>query len=311
MRATPFDPLPKKFDPSKASSDLLQHYGFPVGRWKDSWKGSKLIQPTFGTIQDKKHHYYDERDSAWSGVVVMPPKGETINAVRGVWTIPKAYLPNGAPDGITYAASSWLGIDGDGESTDVLQVGVDSMVCRARGATKRTFVTWWAWVPSNPAYAIRNYQKYQGEVKNFKISAGDTVDCQISMDEKTEREATVYLHNQDKKVASSFKIPVPRGTKLLGNCAEWIVEKIDLKNNFTLARYDDVEFKGAEAITNKGNILRPGDASGVAWRGIEIVDSEKRVISKGSSTRPARVRCFYVEQASDRALSAAAGKAIS
>ncbi len=311
MRATPFDPLPKKFDPSKASSDLLHHYGFPVGRWKDSWKGAKLIRPAFGKISHKNHHYYDERDSAWSGVVVSAPEGATINEVRGVWTIPKAYLPNGAPDGLTYAASSWLGIDGDGHSTDVLQVGVDSMVHTVRGKTERSFLAWWEWVPSNQAFAARNFQKYEGQVKNFKISAGETVDCQISIDQKTKRRATVYLYNRDKKVASSFTVLAPRGTKLRGNCAEWIVEKIDFKNNFIFAKYDDVEFKNAEAITSNGKILQPGLGSSVAWRGIEIIDSEKRVISKGSSTHPARVRCFYVEQASDRALSAAAGKAIS
>jgi Peptidase A4 family len=311
MRATPFDPLPKDFNPSKASEDLLHRYGFPVGRWKDSWKGCKLIQPTFDNDHHKKHHYYDERDSAWSGVVVEAPKGQTINAVRGIWKIPKAHLPDGAAKGIAYAASSWLGIDGNGESTDVLQVGVDSMVCRDSRAPKQTFVAWWSWVPSDPAYAKRNYQKYQGPVKNFEVSAGDTLDCQISMDEKNEKEATVYLRNQDRNAATSFKVPVPRGTKLRGNCAEWIVEKIDYQNNSILAEYDDVEFKGAEAITNKGKVLRPGVGSGVSWRAIEIVDSEKRVISKGSSNRPAHVRCFYVNRPHLRAMSAAVGKASS
>jgi hypothetical protein len=175
-------------------------------------------------------------------VVVRAPRGATINAVRGVWTIPKVYLPHGDPHGITYATSSWLGIDGDGKSTDVLQVGVDSMVRSVGGATKRTFIAWWEWVPSNPAYAKRYFRNYEGEVKNFKISAGDTVDCQISIDDKNKTAATVYLYNRDKKVTRSFKVQAPPRTKLRGNCAEWIVESIDYQNDFILAKYDEVKF---------------------------------------------------------------------
>ena len=304
MRATPFDLPPKGFDPPKAPDDSLRRYGFPAGRWRGSWRPDcKLIQSEFGKSEQTKRHYF-EKAGVWAGVEVMAPEAATIDQVRAVWTIPKAYFPEGAKGDMAYAASSWVGIDGDHGSTDILQVGVDSMVYRAGRKLTRTFVAWWEWVPSDQKYAQRNFEESDREVKNFQVSAGDTVDCQIYVEHGDRKRASIHLYNQNSGVAHSFLVKAPQDTELRGNCAEWIVERIDYKNNFVLAKYDDVEFEHAEAITNGDGILRPG-AKDVGWRAVEMVEAG-RVISRGSCKREARVLCTYVSPA--RAMRAAAGK---
>jgi len=304
MRAIPFDLPPKEFNPSEATEDSLRRYGFPVGPWRGSWKRTcSLIQPEFGKSEQTKRHYF-EKAGDWAGVEVMAPEGDTIDAVRAVWTIPKAYFPEGANGDMAYAASSWVGIDGDHGSTDILQVGVDSMVYRAGRKLTRAFVAWWEWVPSDREYAQRNFEESDREVKNFDVSAGDTVDCQIYVEHGDRKQASIRLYNRNSGVARSFLVKAPKDTELRGNCVEWIVERIDYKNNFVLARYDDVEFEDAEAITNRSGILRPG-AKGVRWRDVEMVEREC-VISRGSCKREGRVLCTYVNPA--RAMRAAAGK---
>src|SRR6516165_6755834 len=93
MRAIPFDLPPKEFNPSEATEDSLRRYGFPVGPWRGSWKRTcSLIQPAFGKSEQTKRHYF-EKAGDWAGVEVMAPEGDTIDAVRAVWTNPTAYFP--------------------------------------------------------------------------------------------------------------------------------------------------------------------------------------------------------------------------
>ncbi|KAH8789741.1 peptidase A4 family-domain-containing protein [Hyaloscypha finlandica] len=63
----------------------------------------------------------------WSGAAITsPPSGQTFNAVSGKITVPTPYEPSGigSTDG-EYAASAWVGIDGNTYSTAILQTGLD------------------------------------------------------------------------------------------------------------------------------------------------------------------------------------------
>src|SRR5579859_1812728 len=127
MPHAPFDPIPPGFDRNTETEDHLRRYGFPVGRWKGRWGAGRIIEPTFRKMDHKQHrsrskrHLGEETATVWSGAVIYPPEGTTINAVQAVWNVPNGYPPPEAEDGKWYTVSSWVGIDGDGDSADILQ----------------------------------------------------------------------------------------------------------------------------------------------------------------------------------------------
>ncbi len=71
---------------------------------------------------------------------------------------------------------------------------------------------WWEWFPAGEV-----------AITNLPVSAGDIMYCLICVNSTTT--ATVYLTNQSSGVSTSFSITAPRGTTLVGNSAEWIVER--------------------------------------------------------------------------------------
>ena len=289
MAISLFDQVPPG-GPANMNEDTLGKYGFPVGRWRGRWEsGRKTIQPTFRAMGYKQHRdrkavvENTEKAGVWSGAVVYAPGGKTINAVQAVWTVPNCYPPAGAPDGIWYAASSWIGIDGDDGSTDILQAGVDSEVCTIGGSVTRLVTVWWEWAPDPTQW-----------VSNFPASAGDQLDCVISLDPSSKTTATIYLHNQTSGVAQSFKVTAPKDITLKGNCAEWIVERIKIDANTPeLARYSAVQFSDAKAFTDDDKTLQT-NSENIKWAPIVMVDHSGAIISRGASEVPAVVQCTYV-----------------
>jgi hypothetical protein len=250
--------------------------------------------------------------TVWSGVVVYAPQGETINTVSGVWTVPNVYLPDDAPDDVTYAVSSWIGIDGDRDSTDIIHVGVDCEICRRGGDSNltRTVTPWWEWKPSDKTPEVLNYQKYEGVISNFEVHAGDTLSCEINLDKNSRKHADACLRNLNKGVEKTIKVEAPPGTVLKGNCAEWIIEMITVDKNRNLAKYGVVEFREAKAITDRSNVLQPGTpVADFKWDEVTMIAGTEDV-SRGSSSivHPALVWCTYVKSVPLAGMSAAAGK---
>jgi hypothetical protein len=82
----------------------------------------------------------------WSGAAfTSPPSGQTFNAVSGKITAPTPSAPSGieSTDG-EYAASAWVGIDGNTYSTAILQTGLDFTVSTS-GAV--SYDAWYEWYP--------------------------------------------------------------------------------------------------------------------------------------------------------------------
>jgi hypothetical protein len=250
--------------------------------------------------------------TVWAGVVIDAPNGETIKTVRGVWTVPNVYLPDDAPDDVTYAVSSWIGIDGDGKSTDIIQVGVDCEICRRRGDLKPTITVtpWWEWKPDDKTPELLDYGKYQGVIANFEVHAGDTLSCEINVDKDSGRHVSGLVKNLNNGIQRPFSVDAPEGTELKGNCAEWIVEMIPVNKQRNLAKYGVVEFREAKAITDGEKVLQPGPPpKDFRWDNVKMVDGTQEISMGSSSTdHPGLVWCTYLGPARPAGMTAAAGK---
>jgi hypothetical protein len=229
--------LPEKFDPLEATARQIAAYRLPRrpdvekepelrALWDRTMSRTQLwITPEFEHHDQITHGrartaagravsarlssggVANATSSNWSGAAHFSPAGKPYGFVGGQWTVPS---PNSTPDG-AYYASEWVGIDGWG-SSDVLQAGTETQITKVWFITAKQVYAWWEWFPS-------------GEVKisNLPVSAGDIMYCLICADSDTH--ATFYYSNQSQGVGTRFDVTAPGSTKLMGNVAEWIVER--------------------------------------------------------------------------------------
>jgi hypothetical protein len=275
---------PSGFDPLKADDRSLARYGFPrrpldsrmVARWEAVLsRPIRLVEPRFRAMPYKRRRLPDlmlcgahsvETTGIWSGAVVHAPQGDSFKWVEGTWTVPNAYPPVGAQDGVWYSASTWVGIDGIDGSGDVLQAGCDSNVMTSGGSLQRQLNPWWEWWPGGSYW-----------ITTLAVSQGDTLNCLICVAEGSTTQAEIFLYNVTNNIAASFLATAPSGTSLIGNTAEWIVERLEIDTNVPeLARYGDVYFDEANAGTVAGATLQPGSGNT-----INMVDENNQVISQG------------------------------
>jgi hypothetical protein len=93
------------------------------------------------------------------------------------------------------------------------------------------------------------------EVTNLKVSAGDTMYCVICVYSPTE--AGIRLLNITTGIGTSFPKTAPGTVRLVGNCAEWVVED-PVAANINLGRFGDVYFDECVAGTQGGHLLTAG-----------------------------------------------------
>jgi Peptidase A4 family len=291
-----FSSPPDGFDPVQADDRALLAYGYPgrpkdpelLERWERVLSGRvRLIQPTFRAMPYKRRRlpkvtagaaHGTETTDIWSGAVVHAPAGDSFTWVEGEWTVPNAFPPPHAVDGVWYSASTWIGIDGIDGSGDVLQAGCDSDVMTSGGTIQRQLNPWWEWYPAGSFW-----------ISNLPVAQGDTMDGVICVDAGSTTTATIYLLNVTSGVGASFRATAPSRTSLVGNCAEWVVERLEIDTNTPeLARYGDVYFAAANAGTVANALLNAGDGNV-----IDMVDSGSNIISTGLIETPTLVQVRY------------------
>lgn len=244
-------PPPAGFDPQKASPQELARYAFPPApdaarapHAYASWQ--KVVQIRAGQVRPmgaqvnqsvnapvlKPTTIYNRpiqragqsvasaaRNSTvlsnsynWSGTSVRnftnPFNKEAIIAEFVVPTARQAlYTCNGGWD----YSSLWPGIDGNG-STDVLQAGVEvDSYCRNYN-TQSFYSAWIEWYP---------YPETQ--VSTPTIGPGDLIYIEVWNVSPTAGYATIV--NLSTQQGASYNLTAPAGTSLVGNSAEWIVER--------------------------------------------------------------------------------------
>jgi hypothetical protein len=268
-----FTPPPEGFNPLEASDRELLVHGFPArpdkemhpelhAKWQElAARPMTRIEPQFAVRTDKWHGIRqaiaDDTSTNWSGSVAFSPKRDEVSWVMGQWTVPDVVAPGLG----SFYCSTWVGIDGDG-SPDVLQAGTEQEILNFGFFTIRQTYAWWEWYPD-----------FEVQIANFPVSPGDVMFCAICVHSSTE--AGFYLTNLTTGASTSFTKTSPRGTSLVGNCAEWIVEAPTVNGNLAaLARYGDVYFDLSIAGTEHNDLLYAGTGHDMI-----MVDQNNRHIS--------------------------------
>ena len=251
---------PASFNPLTATDAELDRYGFPprpsrdlgadvLARWERRVMSQTRIVPqlkqtnTFhapvrsikqikasgGTIEANSEN--------WSGYAIVDPSNPFAkpgSQVEAQYIVPKPV--SGCESGSeTYSSANWVGIDG-AFSNDVLQAGTETDLDCAAGAS------YYAWIEWYPNSEIR--------VTNLAVSPGDLMS--VSAFIAADASKHLSIENLTTRKSVSLAMTPPRGTELVGNSIEWIVERPTI-NNAALSK-----------LTNY--LLNPWtDIGGVTW----------------------------------------------
>ncbi|KAH8815383.1 peptidase A4 family-domain-containing protein [Xylogone sp. PMI_703] len=170
----------------------------------------------------------------WSGAVLTaPPAGQTFNAVSASFVVPTPKVPSGSSSRGTYAASAWVGIDGDTYQNAILQTGVDFTISNGRVS----YDAWYEWFPDY-AYDF-----------SLDVNAGDTVTVSVTSSSATSGTAVIVNQSTGQRVSKSLTAP-ESSARLGGQNAEWIVEDFEQGGSLVnLVNFGSVTFTGATAKT--------------------------------------------------------------
>ena len=227
---------PSGFDPLTASDDQLAAYGFPprpdknaegpYASWEKAMKASKhRIIPVLKVTN--RYHGPNiavgkvENSSAtsnnWSGIVdstsVTSYGPSSVTDIGSEFVVPVAEQAYGVCTGGWDYSSSWVGIDGwNANAPDVLQAGTDADAYCSGGVTTANYDAWIEWFPYTETV-----------ISGFPVSPG--TDMFVRVWSTTSTAGHAYLVNLNTNTAVTVAFSAPPGTNLVGNSAEWIVER--------------------------------------------------------------------------------------
>ena len=142
----------------------------------------------------------------------------SFNEVLGLWLLPSIQQAVGTCSG-TDVSAIWIGIDGAHDaSNDVLQAGTEGDVSCSNGVSIPAMYPWFEWYPN-----------YTYEVSNFPLTAGDSIFVTVQATSATTGQAMFV--NLKTGAYTTTPIYAPSGTRLIGNTAEWIMERPTLEDN--------------------------------------------------------------------------------
>jgi hypothetical protein len=249
--------------------------------WRQLKDKYHYIEPTFRVNPDKIHgprkrqaKEGTETSGNWSGGVVYAPAGQSFKWIEGDWIVPNVDAPTA---GQWYYSASWIGIDGDG-SGDVFQAGVECEVYRNGTSLTTNIYPWWEWYPTAEI-----------QITNLAIRPGDMVTMLLcSQQGAGSTSGTVYFTNRTTGASTSVGLTAPIGTKLAGNCAEWVMEAPTIGGTQSaLADYGEVFFSVCEAVTTTGTTVNGGSGDNIN------MTAGGSVVSDGTLITPTVVQCLY------------------
>lgn len=139
------------------------------------------------------------------------------NQALGLWVIPSVQQPVGTCGG-TDVSAIWVGLDGFGASSDVLQAGTEGDVSCVNSDSTPTIYPWFEWFPD-----------YSFEITNFPLAVGSSVFVSVEATSATTGQAMIV--NLQTGAYTTTPITPPSGTRLTGNSVEWIMERPTLEDN--------------------------------------------------------------------------------
>jgi hypothetical protein len=264
---------PKGFDPIAASDQELAYYGFPprpdavaapkvFESWRKAMSAPKTrIVPALETTGIYHGPARLKAESAqngvlksynWSGYVntngVKKYSASSFSAVNANFVVPIAHPAFGTCSGMPVYGANWVGIDGDG-SSDVLQAGVEFDALCAAGENSTLYAGWFEWYPNA-----------ETRITNLKAAAGD--DIYIEVYDTSATSGHAYLANLSRNIEVSVNFTAPSGTVLVGNSAEWIVERPEVNGSLaTLPNYVEDIFWDSFALNPAYDVVDPSSTS--------------------------------------------------
>ncbi|KAJ7041948.1 aspergillopepsin [Mycena alexandri] len=192
--------------------------------------------------------------SNWAGAAFESP-ANTYKSVTGTFVVPTPKVPSGKSTSGTYAASAWVGIDGDTCGSAILQTGIDFTISGGRVS----FDAWYEYFPD-----------FAHDFTGITISAGNTIKLTVTASSATAGTATIQ--NLSTGVVSLFclsfrssylvyrpspsRLPLP--ARLCFENAEWIVEDFEEGSSLVpFANFGTVTFTGAQATLQSGGVVGP------------------------------------------------------
>jgi Peptidase A4 family len=287
-----YPPPPTGFDPGVAEDTEVSQYGLSPflsdellrSQLKTVLKTCQFIEPQFEPrkVRPKSRVSLDAEAAPlktpnWSGAIVPTGAANPVVWVQGNWTVPSLSLPINPVPGRIYAASPWIGIDGELGSQDILQAGCDGEVILADGGPRTRYRLWYEWYPGDSNF-----------IPNMPIAAGDAIGVIVRLQPGSNLSAAVLINNQSRNVALTFGLTAANGFGLVGNCTEWIVEcnpELGALGNFGI-----VNFTGCSARIASGATATPANAIPVM-----MIDAGNRVLSAGEIAAADSVRVRYVQ----------------
>lgn len=278
---------PSGFNPLTASDSELANYGFPprpdqsisanaYATWERAMKASK--ERVFPVLELTNHFNGPNvalskgtngtsTSSNWSAYVDTTSAGgygsTSFYWVAGDFVIPVATQAYGACTGGWDYSSSWVGIDGWG-SGDVLQAGTESDAYCSGGSKSSYYSAWYEWYPFG---SVR--------ISSLPVAPGDDMFVEVWSTSSTQGYAYLVNYNTNQSVVIGFS--APSGTHLIGNSAEWVVERPGVGCCLaTLTNYISDYFSSSDASTFGGTYYYPGSAGAIA---VTMLDGSGHPIS--------------------------------
>ena len=309
VKVRTFSPPPSGFHPLTASAADLTKYGFPprpdhpqhlehYGRLFDQITDSfHYIEPTFQVNTNIRHGVVprpdvviqagNEVNPIWSGGVVFAPPEMSFRWIAGQWMVPNVNAPN---ENQGYYAAVWIGIDGDGspQSPDVCQAGINCDVSRSGTSVSRTFYPWWEWFQASADTG-------EVQITNLEVGPGDTVGVVMFTTGAGSTEAIVFFANLTSNIGTSFVMEAQPGVSLVGNSAEWVVERPTVDGQISmLADYGEVFFSGCDAVAYSPDGTNSELVGGGTEVYIDMTDFNDDILSHGILIDPTVVQCVYM-----------------
>jgi Peptidase A4 family len=227
--------------------------------------------------------------SNWSGAAATPPSGKGFATVSATWMVPDAYPPTSAWNGTGYNAGfwntlHWVGIGGDigAGHNNLLQAGTgtDVDVSVTNGAVSVTPYVWFEWFNGTDD---NGYAKLPG----FKLSTGDLVAVTVCTGNDTSGSFTIGNVTTNQYVTQAIN-PPSSGLTLIGNTAEWIVEREGFGSAglSTLANYGAMFF--ADCLAGGS-----GFESNLTGAGLINMTDGSATVSTAIDVSPTVLECYY------------------
>jgi hypothetical protein len=283
---------PANFDPVTASDAQLDAYGFPprpdaakapgayalwqnvvtrpVTRIVPQLQATKAVN---GPVKDMSagqaaaNGIVGSTSGNWSGYVVSdksnPFKADKTYIFATI-TVPVAREAFGECSASAVHASQWVGIDGSG-SNDVLQAGIKASATCKRGTTTASYVAWYEWFPESEI-----------DIRNFVLHPGDLVYVYVWNVSATE--GHYFIENATTGKSSSLAFKAPHGTSLIGDSAEWIVERPSIGGkDATLTNYISDPWLACHLLRAKKTLYSPVAANGGESESLTMTDNKKNI----------------------------------